>query len=115
LPSHCHHGAIKRIGDDDEGHGKTTSCRTVGELAACQQCRHNRHCSIMPCHAMTWEQNHNDHDDDHTWTCDDGRIRQACLQAKFTCFSLPWAHNRLVRKTSLSICNLAPRTLYRDG
>jgi len=34
-----------------------------------------------------------DHDDDHARTCHDARTRQACLQAKFTYFSLPQAHD----------------------
>jgi hypothetical protein len=99
------HDATKRTGDDDEGHGKITSRRTVYEPPLCQQCRHDRHCSIMACHTATLDQ---DHDEDHTRMCDDVRTRRACLQAKLTCLSLPRAHDHSVRRTPFSICNMAP-------
>ena len=72
LLPYYHHDASKRIGDDDEGHGKTMSCRIVGESPPCQQCRYDWHCSITIRHAMTWKQ---DHDDDHTMTCTGARTR----------------------------------------
>jgi hypothetical protein len=68
---------------DDEGHSKFTSHRTVGESPPCQQCHHDRHCSIMPRHAATWAQDHNNN---HTWTCADAKTRQPSVQAKFTSF-----------------------------
>jgi hypothetical protein len=37
----------------------------------------------------------------NTRTCDDARTRHACLQAKYTCFSLPWAHDHSVGRTLL--------------
>lgn len=62
---------------------KATVSMTVGEPPPCLQCRHDRHCSIMLCHATTWEQ---DHSDNHTRTYADARIIQPSLQAKLTSF-----------------------------
>jgi hypothetical protein len=90
--------------------GKTTSHRIVGEPPPCQQCRHDWHCSITPRHTTTLDQ---DHDEDHTRTCNDTRTRRACLQAKLTCFSLPRAHDHLAGRTPLSTCNLAPGLYIR--
>jgi hypothetical protein len=83
LPLYWHHDAIWRIGDDDKGHGKLTSRRTDCEPPSCEQCHHDQHCSIMSCHVMTWEQ---DHDDNYTRTCTNARTRWPSLQARFTSF-----------------------------
>jgi hypothetical protein len=56
---------------------------TVGGPPPCQQCRHDRHCSIMPRHAAMWAQ---DHDNNHTWAYADVKTRRPFLQAKFTSF-----------------------------
>jgi hypothetical protein len=87
LLPHCRHDATRRTGDDDEGHGELTSHGAVGEPPPCQQCRHDRHCSITPCHAVTWAQ---DHDDNHTRTYADAKTRRLFLQAKFTSFPSLW-------------------------
>jgi hypothetical protein len=65
----------------------TASSRCTGQLEPppCQQRRHDQHYSITPCHATTWEP---DHENNHTRTCADARTRQLSLQAQLTSFSL---------------------------
>jgi hypothetical protein len=91
--------------DDDEGHDKFTSHRTVGEPPPCQQCPHDRQCSIMPWHATTWAQ---DHEDNHTQMCADAKTRWPSMKAKFTSFPSLRLTTTLFGGP-LSVCNLALR------
>jgi hypothetical protein len=101
LLPHCRHDAPGRTGDDNEGHGKLTSHRIAGESTPCQQCRHDRHCSIMPHHAATWAQ---DHDNNHAWTYADTKTRRPSLQAKISSFpSLRLTTTRLGEPTSVFV------------
>jgi hypothetical protein len=99
--------ATRSTGDDDKGHSELTSHRTVGEPTPCQQCRHDRHCSITPHRAATWTQNH---DDNHAQTCTNTKIRPPSLQAKIAS-SLPLGSRPLGRE-NLSLCMYPGPGLY---
>jgi hypothetical protein len=99
LLPHCRHDATGRTGDDDGGHSKLTSHRTVGEPPPCQHCRHDWHCSIMSCHAATWAQDHNDN---HIRTYADAR--QNGLSCKPILLISPPSGSRPLGRDNLSLC-----------